>query len=460
MSDFALREKIGELWKKHISQTVNCATKEKARLIAKIALKQIHQLNMHDAYFNDAFDVIHFAEQSKSAVILKDQLISLVRNILKIQQIQGETEQTSKRSTLDSRSITSNSSTQTKRSNHELQLKLLATKQLKQFQSSKTFEKKEARKFVDQLIKQCGNNFPLVHFNRWFQETDCTKRGSLDIEQMYKLVVRVASGECGQVEDIVNKEKQRLQKMIKSAYAPALIQKNIDRIWNSFDQDRNGVLDQNEALAFVDMVMKSLNIKKGYSKADFVQWFRQLDEDHSGTLDKEEMTRFITRVAKNQMFEIKDLSVFENQIEEGSHHIRKLVGMYKNNGLDYLAICDLTRKIFRCFDLSNCRELGKIEMKCLLEALSNEMNIINTNLNIQTFQKWFDQIDLDGSQNISLQELIQAFCNIFKVARPREKWLTKSNQVLPQGLVKKNDEMIRTSLRKFAAVTPTAASSQ
>ena len=96
---------------------------------------------------------------------------------------------------------------------------------------------------MDQLIKQCGNNFPLVHFNRWFQETDCTKRGSLDIEQMYKLVVRVASGQCGQVEDIVHKEKQRLQKMIKSAYAPALIQKNIDRIWNSFDEDNNGVLD-------------------------------------------------------------------------------------------------------------------------------------------------------------------------------------------------------------------------
>ena len=128
MSDFALREKILELWKKHISQTVNCATKEKARLIAKIALKQIHQLNMHDAYFNDAFDVIHFAEQSKTSVIQKDQLISLVRNILKIQQMQGETEQTSKSNTLDTRSITSDSSTQTKRSNHELQLKLLATK--------------------------------------------------------------------------------------------------------------------------------------------------------------------------------------------------------------------------------------------------------------------------------------------------------------------------------------------
>lgn len=157
------------------------------------------------------------------------------------------------------------------------------------------------------------------------------------------------------------------------------------------------------------------------------------------------------------MFEIKDLSVFENQIEEGSHHIRKLVGLYKNNGLDYLGICDLTRKIFRCFDLSNCRELGKIEMKCLLEALSNEMNLINTNLNIQTFQKWFDQIDTDGSQNISLQELIGAFCNIFKVVRPRDKWLTRSKEILPQGLIKKNDEMIRTSLRKFA-VTPTVKS--
>lgn len=60
IQDNLLREQVDLLWKKHISQTDNSASKEKARLIAKIVLKQNYNFSMNNFTFNDAFAVMTF----------------------------------------------------------------------------------------------------------------------------------------------------------------------------------------------------------------------------------------------------------------------------------------------------------------------------------------------------------------------------------------------------------------
>lgn len=233
--------------------------------------------------------------------------------------------------------------------------------------------------------------------------------------------------------------------MIRSAYTPGMVRKVIDSVWNKFDTDGNGVLDIKEAKKFVDTVLRNLCPDGRYDIQEFNSWFSQIDKDQSGSLDKEEFCKFITRVARTEMYGIKekDLSVFREQLQEGSHHIQKLVQQYKLNGLDYLQVCDLTRKVFRCFDLSGNAQLGKIEMKCLLEHFTSEMNTIGTTMSKQTFQKWFESIDTDGNQNITLTELIQAFCGIFKIEQPN---LVKSSK-LPSALIEKNQNL-RLKLKK------------
>lgn len=41
-------------------------------------------------------------------------------------------------------------------------------------------------------------------------------------------------------------------------------------------------------------------------------------------------------------------------------------------------MCDLSRKIFRCFDLSGNAQLGRLETKCLMDALSSHMKTLTT----------------------------------------------------------------------------------
>ena len=108
------------------------------------------------------------------------------------------------------------------------------------------------------------------------------------------------------------------------------------------------------------------------------------------------------------MFANREVEGHREQINEGKHHVAKLVQYYKVDNLDYLTLCDLTRKIFRCFDVDNNQNLDKLETKQLLEAFSAEMNTIGTQFNRKTFQEWFAKIDADGSEEVSLSELTLA----------------------------------------------------
>jgi Ca2+-binding EF-hand superfamily protein len=149
------------------------------------------------------------------------------------------------------------------------------------------------------------------------------------------------------------------------------------------------VLDKREAKNFVNMILKTMYGEGKYSLAKFSSWFDQFDKNHDGAIQKDEFLNFITKVSKTEMFGARDQSAHQEQIVDGRHHIKKLVNLYRLNQLDYLHLCDLTRKIYRCFDLDGNANLDKFETRNLMEAFSSEMNTIGTQFNKQTFKKFF-----------------------------------------------------------------------
>ena len=102
-------------------------------------------------------------------------------------------------------------------------------------------------------------------------------------------------------------------------------------------------------------------------------------------------------------------------------------------------MCDLCRKIFRCFDFDANLNLDKFETKQFLEVFASEMNTIGTSLNRNKFKEWFAKIDADGSDNISLTELIQALCGILKVDVPSSNSI---NNEIPKPLIHRNSQVM------------------
>jgi len=137
-------------------------------------------------------------------------------------------------------------------------------------------------------------------------------------------------------EDNNDKERLRLQNMIRQAHTSAKVNKTINAVWSKFDTDLNGVLDKKEAKKFIKSVLTNLDIEGRHDASEFSSWFQQMDRDGSGTIDKEEFCKFISRVARVEMYGVKDLSAFKEQIEQGNHHMAKLVLIYKQNKLEYL----------------------------------------------------------------------------------------------------------------------------
>lgn len=65
----------------------------------------------------------------------------------------------------------------------------------------------------------------------------------------------------------------------------------IDKIWEQYDEDRNGYLDKEEARKFIEDMSDTLLKSLGHhlSKRVFDDVFEHFDLDKSGTIDKDEM---------------------------------------------------------------------------------------------------------------------------------------------------------------------------
>lgn len=119
------------------------------------------------------------------------------------------------------------------------------------------------------------------------------------------------------------------------------------------------------------------------------------------------------------MFKAGHKQAFDESIANGRRYMHKLVEKYKVNQLDYLTVCDLARKVFKCFDLNADANLNKHETKLWLEAFSAEMNTLTTNFNLSQFRAWFSKIDEDGSGTMSLSEMTRAICEFLKIEEPK-----------------------------------------
>lgn len=101
---------------------------------------------------------------------------------------------------------------------------------------------------------------------------------------------------------------------------------------------------------------------------DVRHWFMEIDANFSNSIDKDEFVPFVIKVAFGQK---SNIPAQNHSVQEGTRNIRKLVDLYKLNQLDYLQVCDLCRKIHRCFDFDGNASLDKFETKQLLDAFAS-----------------------------------------------------------------------------------------
>ncbi len=97
-------------------------------------------------------------------------------------------------------------------------------------------------------------------------------------------------------------------------------------------------------------------------------WFMEIDKNMNGAIEKEEFIPFVMKVATGHD---NNISAHMDSLQEGTHNIRKLVELYKLNQLDYLQVCNLCRKIHRCFDFNGNGTLDKFETKQLLDVFAS-----------------------------------------------------------------------------------------
>lgn len=67
----------------------------------------------------------------------------------------------------------------------------------------------------------------------------------------------------------------------------------VEKIWNEFDKDKNGVLDKKELRPFVKLVCQGLPDGTEFDESEFEKLFADLDENGDGVISKEEIKSFL-----------------------------------------------------------------------------------------------------------------------------------------------------------------------
>lgn len=205
--------------------------------------------------------------------------------------------------------------------------------------------------------------------------------------------------------------------MMKNASTTDKVNQCISAILAEFDTSKAGVLYKKDAKSFYENVLIKMKGNGCYSMTVFEDWFIQYDKDFAGAIEQPELVEFITKVALTETGG-HNIGSQPFSIKEGKRYCEKMVRMAKIGQLDYLTICELVKKIFKFFDLDGNAVLDKSEGKFFLDALTHEMNFASTSMSRDKFKKWFADIDEDGSGAISVNELIPALAQFFKVPIP------------------------------------------
>lgn len=102
--------------------------------------------------------------------------------------------------------------------------------------------------------------------------------------------------------------------------------------------------------------------------------------------------------------------------------------------------------MYRAFNLNADGTLDKYEMRHLLEALSTEMCTISLEAHRLTFKQWFQRIDVNNTNQVSLTELVDSLCKILGIEKPNGE---HPNARLPPKLLNIHKKVQNRSQIKF-----------
>lgn len=67
----------------------------------------------------------------------------------------------------------------------------------------------------------------------------------------------------------------------------------IERIWDKYDVDRDGVLNYAETSHMVQTYLESIGFEEEFCDKTFSKMFKEFDKDNSGTIEKDELILFM-----------------------------------------------------------------------------------------------------------------------------------------------------------------------
>lgn len=94
------------------------------------------------------------------------------------------------------------------------------------------------------------------------------------------------------------------------------IQVIIDSLWDKYDEDKSGALDQVETKTFVKEIMAGLGQEVTFSDEGFEELFISFDKDGSGNVEKDEMVEFVKKLLPRDW--ANDTEVMSSDEEEPS----------------------------------------------------------------------------------------------------------------------------------------------
>lgn len=74
----------------------------------------------------------------------------------------------------------------------------------------------------------------------------------------------------------------------------------VDEIWNNYDFDHSGTLEEDEMRKFIQDLMPEMSSGFKFCECAFQKIFKEFDDDGSGAVRKSEMTLFIKRILNNK----------------------------------------------------------------------------------------------------------------------------------------------------------------
>lgn len=116
----------------------------------------------------------------------------------------------------------------------DLRIKQVSAKLLKKYTADKQFDKREASRFVIEVLKQsgCPRAQHLLGFDAWFKQLDLKKQGKLEMASMTSLALKVARFDSRKkLQKQVSTEKVNKVKIEMSAKIPYMVMKAVDNNW-------------------------------------------------------------------------------------------------------------------------------------------------------------------------------------------------------------------------------------